>query len=253
MNQVLHHRYPHNDPLPPNRYPPDDLRHTLSSTQAILDQSPPPSLREILTAYRTKGDGDRDMLLSMLNAKTAEDQRISSLASLQRTVLELYHHTSSAELRSPSPRYSAPREAVNYPSYAQYPPHPSYPPYSSESRPSRRAMTSQHRVSSRSRSPSRPHAHMSLAPRDTAPVHEQHPRKRHRSSRSPPPPHSHRSGYEPSHPAEQFPPSPYSSDRSESAEYSPRSRANMHVGSLLASGGGSRRELNGEAGPQDRE
>lgn len=37
-------------------------------------QTPPPSLREILTAYRTKGDGDRDMLLAMLNAKTAEDQ-----------------------------------------------------------------------------------------------------------------------------------------------------------------------------------
>ena len=37
-------------------------------------QSPPPSLREILSAYRTKGDGDRDMLLAMLSAKTAEDQ-----------------------------------------------------------------------------------------------------------------------------------------------------------------------------------
>jgi hypothetical protein len=40
----------------------------------IHPQPTPPSLREILTAYRTKGDGDRDMLLAMLNAKTAEDQ-----------------------------------------------------------------------------------------------------------------------------------------------------------------------------------
>ncbi|EEB87084.1 hypothetical protein MPER_15722, partial [Moniliophthora perniciosa FA553] len=38
---------------------------------------PPPTLREILTAYRTKGDGDREMLLAMLNAKTAEDQRLA--------------------------------------------------------------------------------------------------------------------------------------------------------------------------------
>lgn len=37
-------------------------------------QPAPPSLREILTAYRTRGDGDRDMLLAMLSAKTAEDQ-----------------------------------------------------------------------------------------------------------------------------------------------------------------------------------
>ena len=37
-------------------------------------QPPPPSLREILGAYRSKGDGDRDMLIAMLNAKSAEDQ-----------------------------------------------------------------------------------------------------------------------------------------------------------------------------------
>ena len=37
-------------------------------------QAPPPSLREILGAYRSKGDGDRDLLIAMLNAKSAEDQ-----------------------------------------------------------------------------------------------------------------------------------------------------------------------------------
>jgi len=40
----------------------------------ISQQPPPPSLREILGAYKAKGDGDRDMLLAMLNAKSAEDQ-----------------------------------------------------------------------------------------------------------------------------------------------------------------------------------
>lgn len=46
----------------------------ISVTNQFITQSPPPSLREILAAYRAKGDGDRDMLLAMLNAKAAEDQ-----------------------------------------------------------------------------------------------------------------------------------------------------------------------------------
>jgi hypothetical protein len=50
----------------------------------FITQSPPPSLREILAAYRAKGDGDRDMLLAMLNAKAAEDQ-VSSLFLLDTT------------------------------------------------------------------------------------------------------------------------------------------------------------------------
>ena len=41
---------------------------------SYLLQPPPPSLREVLGAYNTRGDGDRDMLIAMLNAKTAEDQ-----------------------------------------------------------------------------------------------------------------------------------------------------------------------------------
>jgi len=46
----------------------------VASARSTLDQPPPPTLREILAAYRSKGDGDRDMLLAMLNAKAAEDQ-----------------------------------------------------------------------------------------------------------------------------------------------------------------------------------
>lgn len=41
---------------------------------SLYDQPPPPSLREILAAYKANGDGDREMLLTMLNAKAAEDQ-----------------------------------------------------------------------------------------------------------------------------------------------------------------------------------
>ncbi|KAG6815862.1 hypothetical protein H0H87_010718 [Tephrocybe sp. NHM501043] len=52
----------------------DDVRQLVSSAFSVIEQTPPPSLREILTAYRNKGDGDRDMLLAMLSAKTAEDQ-----------------------------------------------------------------------------------------------------------------------------------------------------------------------------------
>ncbi|KIO21726.1 hypothetical protein M407DRAFT_80048, partial [Tulasnella calospora MUT 4182] len=35
---------------------------------------PPPNLTEILAAYAQKGDGDREMLLGILKAKSAEDQ-----------------------------------------------------------------------------------------------------------------------------------------------------------------------------------
>lgn len=52
-----------------------------SALQAALhtfDQPPAPSLREVLGAYRLKGDGDREMLLAILNAKAAEDQVCSN-------------------------------------------------------------------------------------------------------------------------------------------------------------------------------
>ena len=47
-------------------------------------QPPPPSLREILGAYRTRGDGDREMLMAMLNAKSAEDQVWNSTSEVER-------------------------------------------------------------------------------------------------------------------------------------------------------------------------
>ncbi|EAU93430.2 hypothetical protein CC1G_04409 [Coprinopsis cinerea okayama7 len=227
MNAVMQQRYPHNDLPPSPRHPQDDLRQALSQANAIIEQAPPPSLREILTAYRTKGDGDRDMLLAMLNAKTAEDQRISSVASLQRTVIELYQQTGSPEFLPP-PRNGAGNYAPYPPSYPS--PSSSYPP---DQRSSRRAMNS-HRTQSGGESPPRTHSHMPPPPRDGANSHQEpHPRKRHRASRSP---SSHRGVYEPSHPAEQFPPSPYSSsDRTGAA---PRREP---------------RETNGDAAQQERE
>ncbi|KAG5652281.1 hypothetical protein H0H81_005541 [Sphagnurus paluster] len=122
----------HSQPLPN----PANVKQLVADAFSVLEQPTPPTLREILSAYRAKGDGDRDMLLAMLNAKTAEDQP------------------------------------------------------------------------------------------------EHFPRKRQRSSMSPPSPR----GYDNSQ-YEQLPPSPYSSSgRSDSAEYSPRSRASMAIGSLLSTG-----------------
>ncbi|KAF8226112.1 hypothetical protein L208DRAFT_1407643 [Tricholoma matsutake] len=66
-----------------------DINHLVTSAFSVLEQSPPPSLREILVAYRSKGDGDRDMLLAMLNAKSAEDQVRSLLQSLLSLPLTL--------------------------------------------------------------------------------------------------------------------------------------------------------------------
>lgn len=39
----------------------------------IVQQRNPPSMHEILAAFTAKGDGDREMLFALLNAKAAED------------------------------------------------------------------------------------------------------------------------------------------------------------------------------------
>lgn len=53
-------------------------RIALQAALHTFDQPPAPSLREVLGAYRLKGDGDREMLLAILNAKAAEDQVCTS-------------------------------------------------------------------------------------------------------------------------------------------------------------------------------
>ncbi len=54
---------------------------------------PSPTLREILDAYKAKGDGDRDMLLAMLNAKSSEDQ-VGLLSRLHTATVVLLNDTS---------------------------------------------------------------------------------------------------------------------------------------------------------------
>lgn len=201
------------------------VKHLVSSASTVLNQPPPPTLREILGAYNSRGDGDRDMLLAMLNAKTAEDQRLASVASLHRTMLEVCSTAASEQLPPPNNFYPTPN-------FTNSPPLHDEKPYLSPSQ--------------RSRSPYPPSRH---SIRDL-PNHNSHssPRKRHRLSSPSPPPnhHTHPSSYDPqllsqpSHhpqPQDRLPPSPYSSSRSDSAEYSPRSRASMAIGSLLSSSG----------------
>ncbi|KAJ7139783.1 hypothetical protein C8R44DRAFT_312998 [Mycena epipterygia] len=193
------------------------LGHVVSSASSVLDQAPPPSLRDILGAYKANGDGDRDMLLAMLNAKTAEDQRLASMAALHRTMLEVYQ---SPPLHlNGSHHYSTPK-------FTQSPP-------LREARPARNVY--HHSVSSTSRSP--PHTRVPLPSMRAPSPHSEHRRKRARASHSPPPPHSSTRRREPLHdPHSELPPSPYSSSGSDSAGYSPRSRGSMTIGSLLSSG-----------------
>ncbi|TFY57160.1 hypothetical protein EVJ58_g7191 [Rhodofomes roseus] len=68
----------------------------LGAVWQSLQQSPPPNLREILDAYRAKGDGDRDMLIAMLNAKSAEDQvRLHLMQPKLGKVLMIYRAANS--------------------------------------------------------------------------------------------------------------------------------------------------------------
>ena len=197
------------------------------------------------------------MLLAMLSAKTAEDQvgllfvafsfffflccshflicqRLSSTASLHRTVLEI------CQQATPSPpeqsNFSA-NGAYHYPtpSFTQSPP--------LCDRQSSCHANHRHHVLSHNGSPLNSHTQLPSL-RDLSMTHDtEHQRKkRHRSSRSPY--RSRVAAYETS-PSDRFPPSPYSSsNRSDSADYSPRSRASMAIGSLLSSRPS--REANGD-------
>jgi len=199
-------------------YTPDpDMNRVISSTWHVLEQMPPPSLREVLGAYNLKGDGDRDMLIAMLNAKSAEDQRMASVAALHRTLLEI--HTPPA-----SPPLST-SQLHMHPTTHFYPPSPVlYSPPTHEKKPS-------HDVSNSHTEPSPPVPTRKAPPPSAS---TQPSRKRQRTSRD----SSLRPTSRESHASTKHdsPPSPHSSSRSDSAEYSPRSRASMAIGSLLSSG-----------------
>ncbi|EGO04921.1 hypothetical protein SERLA73DRAFT_157749 [Serpula lacrymans var. lacrymans S7.3] len=179
-----------------------DRRRIIKSTWHILEQAPPPSLREILGAYKSRGDGDRDMLIAMLNAKSAEDQRLASIAALQRSLLEI----STVDSRC-------------------HPPSSSFPPS-----PVIQLHHAQHHCQSSGSFTSDAYPHCSIPAVREPPRSSQPPPKRQRHSRSPG--SSHRGSRNSSH---DFPPSPYSSACSDSVEQSPRSRTSIPIGSLLSS------------------
>ncbi|KAG8754122.1 hypothetical protein FRC11_006853 [Ceratobasidium sp. 423] len=66
---------------------------------AALNQTPP-TLREILAAYSAKGEGDREMLIALLQAKAAEDTRIANVAKLQEQVIQMQMAALSAHIQS---------------------------------------------------------------------------------------------------------------------------------------------------------
>ncbi|KIK71332.1 hypothetical protein GYMLUDRAFT_52430 [Collybiopsis luxurians FD-317 M1] len=114
-----------------------DKSQILVSATHALDQTPPPSLREILTAYRSKGDGDRDLLLAMLNAKSAEDRRIAETSALHRTIIETFNHDQSSP-NLPPLVYPVPSQSHNrLPTLSTSFPYPSGDSYSRKRRPSR--------------------------------------------------------------------------------------------------------------------
>ncbi|KAJ1305116.1 hypothetical protein OPQ81_000153 [Rhizoctonia solani] len=77
---------------------------------AVLNQPPPPTLREVLAAYSSKGDGDRDMLIALLNAKAAEDTRIANVAKLQQQVIQMQLTALSAHIQSTLTKRPQPAE-----------------------------------------------------------------------------------------------------------------------------------------------
>ncbi|KAH8100465.1 hypothetical protein BXZ70DRAFT_148136 [Cristinia sonorae] len=206
------------------------VRSILSSTWNVIDQPPPPTLREILGAYKAKGDGDREMLLTMLNAKSAEDQRIASMASLHRTMLEMYN--------TPAPSQSSQENSQYHQLHFPTPPTTSYhssPPLQTHAyHPSALQTDSSVRHQHKS-APAPPRDHRERERESPAMVS----RKRRRTSRSPPPSREHARprtiipDTRPT-PPHDLPPSPYSSSSHGSSHGSPRSRESMAIGSLLS-------------------
>ncbi|KAF7789217.1 hypothetical protein EIP86_000158 [Pleurotus ostreatoroseus] len=191
------------------------MRALLASTWQVMDQvqRPPPTMNDILGAYRAKGDGDREMLLALLNAKTAEENRVAAITALHRTLLDLYNGPGV------SPAESAPRVRTESQCAFPSPPSSSYhqsPLVDTQGpRPRRR----------KSSSPSAYSSEDSLSPQ---------PRKRHRSRSPLSRDRRVRVSYEHAPSLESsFPPSPYSSASSQSSIGSPRSRESMTIGALL--------------------
>ncbi|PCH33373.1 hypothetical protein WOLCODRAFT_147475 [Wolfiporia cocos MD-104 SS10] len=219
-----YHRTPHAEPA---------MDSLLTSAWHSIQQSPPPSLREILDAYRTRGDGDRDMLIAMLNAKSAEDQRIASVASLQRAMLDMYQPALHSSAHPIPPLHLSAADAHAHSSYSHMPspPHTSYhhsphPSHESDDY----VRTHYARVHHRSDSGL---SGLSSPAKDSLCVPSASPARKRRRSRSPAPRHPD-AGAHAHDGALPLPPSPYSSASSHSSGGSPRSRESMAIGALLS-------------------
>ncbi|KAI0662550.1 hypothetical protein C8Q70DRAFT_1051178 [Cubamyces menziesii] len=217
------------------------MKTLLTSSWRVLEQPPPPSLREILEAYKARGDGDREMLLAMLNAKSAEDQRLASIATLHRTMLDLYQ---APHIQTGPPVIPLHVPDAHHPhSYSQTHQFPS-PPTSYHHSPHAHSSQQLHHEDMQMRQ-GRHRADSSSSMNDyrersyaTSPSSPQS-RKRRRSSRSPPPQYESRirtSASQDGTSIHDLPPSPYSSASSaQSSGGSPRSRESMAINSLLLS------------------
>ncbi|KAG9112968.1 hypothetical protein FRC07_007845 [Ceratobasidium sp. 392] len=106
-------------PVPPAAGPSKPASETprpiLETTWHALSQAPPPALREILSAYNTKGEGDRDMLVALLNAKSAEDQRLAAIATLHQTIIQMQHALAITAITAQSPPGRVPPPASSQP------------------------------------------------------------------------------------------------------------------------------------------
>ncbi|KAF8748178.1 hypothetical protein RHS01_11004 [Rhizoctonia solani] len=110
-NQVIPHNGPRiclattvaNFPSPPSA-PSSSSSTSTEALATALSQPPPPTLREILSAYAAQGRGDRDMLIALLKAKAAEDQRITNVAKLQQQVLQVQLAALGAQLQQNLPK-----------------------------------------------------------------------------------------------------------------------------------------------------
>ncbi|WVR03525.1 hypothetical protein IAU60_000517 [Kwoniella sp. DSM 27419] len=83
---------------------------------------PPASLSSILDSFRKSGEGDRDLLLSILGAKKAEEERLTALIQTRLTILQarLSLHSAAAQLSAqgalPDPASIAPSAIERTPS-----------------------------------------------------------------------------------------------------------------------------------------
>lgn len=213
-------------------------------------------MHEILAAYTAKGDGDRDMLFALLNAKTAEDnvshrprfnafrsaadlctQRMAADRNLRRTLLELYR----TQPQSSTSAYSGQQHML-----------PQYP------LPSPPTSLYQQSPTVHTQSPVPRRRGSSTSSRSSDENLASPPLRKRRRSRSP-----HRSDYAdyrsralydrtaPSQhdTAAAFPASPYSSQSSSHhSGGSPRSREAMTIGSLLSARGAEYQEAERPAG-----